>query len=97
VKTWKSLQLEILKLLKEKDSIRFNQMIVDPKFISNRGNPTFSTNLKLLRNASPLADGIHVEGNLSANSLAKNILSFLEYFELKKETVKVYLREDRDA
>ncbi len=97
VKTWKSLHLEILKILNDKNSLRFKEIVEDPKFISNRGNPTFSTNPKLLRNAAFLSDQIYVEVNLSANSLAKNILEFLEYFQLKKETVKVYLREDRDA
>jgi hypothetical protein len=38
-----------------------------------------------------------VEVNLSANDIRKNIKNLLEHFQHDPKTMKIYLREDRDA
>ncbi|MFO7780876.1 MAG: hypothetical protein R6W94_04555, partial [Spirochaetia bacterium] len=50
-----------------------------------------------LRVASELAEGIHTEINLSANSIRDMIRTVLPLFGYAESDLSIYLREDRDA
>lgn len=97
LKTWKNMYLHVLNLLRVKDSNKFSGLPKDEKFISKRGNPLFSKTGKDLRVAEKLNEGFFVEVNLSANMIRNNIKELLSYFDIEPLSMKVYLREDRDA
>jgi hypothetical protein len=97
LKTWKNMYLHVLNLLRVKDSNKFSVLPKDEKFISKRGNPLFSKTGKDLRVAEKLNEGLFVEVNLSANMIRNNIRELLSYFDIEPLSMKVYLREDRDA
>ena len=97
LKTWKSLYIQILRELKEKDSRRFKKLPDEKRFISKRGNPYFSKNKKDVRIAERVNSEFYVEINLSANHIRNNIKDLLEYFNIDSKELKIYLREDRDA
>jgi len=44
-----------------------------------------------------IADGIHAEINLSANGLRDVVRHLLATFEIPKDRLQLFLREDRDA
>lgn len=97
LKTWRSLYIQVLNFLREKDSQLFHELLNNKKFLSKRGNPTFTEKEDVLRSAAKLYDGFYVEVNLSANSLVKNIKLLLQHFDIDPKEMKIYLREDRDA
>jgi len=97
LKTWKSLYLHVLSILERNDNKRFKSLITEPRFISKRGNPLFADHEKPLRVAEKFSEAFFVEVNLSANMIRNNIIELLQYFGIKPEEMKIYLREDRDA
>ena len=97
LKTWKSLYLKVLDVLKKNNSERFKILPETEDFISKRGNPLFSGNERDLRVAEKIEDYFFVEVNLSANHIRNNIKQLLEYFSLNPANMKIYLREDRDV
>lgn len=98
LKTWKSLYLEILSELSRVDSKKFNSLPKEPKFISKRGNPGFSIEESPLRvSEKPQGFNFFVEVNLSANNIRDNIISLLDHFNIPTNSLKIYLREDRDV
>ena len=97
LKTWKNLYMHVLQYLQEKDSVKFDRLTSDERFISRRGNPRFSKDENDLRVPEKLHDGFYVEINFSANHLRDNILDLLAYFQIEPGEMKIYLREDRDA
>ncbi len=98
LKTWKSLYLEILSELSRLDSNKFNKLPEEQKFISKRGNPSFSIEESTLRvSEKPQGFNFYVEVNLSANNIRDNIISLLNHFNIPTSSLKIYLREDRDV
>ena len=97
LKTWKNMYLHVLNLLKTKAPEKFAQLPKEEKFISKRGNPLFSKTGKELRVAEKLSEGFFVEVNLSANMIRNNIKELLAFFGIEPLSMKIYLREDRDA
>ena len=97
LKTWKNLYLNVLNILREKDPEKFDQLPEEERFISKRGKPLFSKNDKDLRIGERLESGIFVEVNFSANTIRNNIKELLEHFQINMKSMKIYLREDRDA
>ena len=97
LKTWKTLYLLVLNMLQASDPKKFAALPETERFISNRGKPLVSSNEHDLRLGEKLDSGLYAEINLSANSIAKYIKELLEHFGLDPRTMKIYLREDRDA
>jgi hypothetical protein len=97
LKTWKSLYLYVLDILQTDDSKKFSVLPQTERFISNRGNPLFSADQAILRVGEKLPSGLYAEVNLSANMIRDNLHDLLEHFGLDPRTMKIYLREDRDA
>jgi hypothetical protein len=69
----------------------------NPDFISNRGHPSFSQGTESLRTAWAIGDGLYAEVNLSANGIRDTIQRLLATFEIPKDRLQLFLREDRDA
>lgn len=84
-------------MLQTADPVKFAALPETERFISNRGKPLLSANEHDLRLGEKLESGLYAEVNLSANSLLKYIKDLLEHFGLDPRTMKIYLREDRDA
>jgi len=96
LKTWKSLYLKVLEVLKKSNFEKFKRLPEIEVFISKRGNPLFSREEHDLRVAEKIEDYFFVEVNLSADQIRNNIKQLLEYFSLNSANMKIYLREDRD-
>lgn len=98
LKTWKSLYFNILTELAKKDSDKIGTLPEAEELLSSRGNKLFSKDPKDLRvPEKPEAFDFHIEINLSANSIVDNIKRLFAYFQIPPESLKIYLREDRDA
>jgi len=97
LKTWKSLYLKVLGVLKKNNFEKFKRLSETEDFISKRGNPLFSKKEQDLREAEKMEDIFFIEVNLSANHIRNNIKQLLEYFSLNPANMKIYLREDRDV
>jgi len=97
LKTWKNMYLHVLNILKNKAPEKFAMLPKTEKFISKRGNPLFSKTGTELRVAEKLSEGFFVEVNLSANMIRNNIRELLGHFDIEPLSMKIYLREDRDA
>ena len=97
LKTWKSLYMQVLKELDEKDSRLFSRLPQEDKFISRRGNPLFSRNRDDLRVGEKVNSQIYAEINMSANGIRDTITDLLKYFQIDLTSMRIYLREDRDA
>ena len=97
LKTWKSLYIQVLKELESRNKALFLKLPDEKKFISNRGNPTFSRKPNELRSAQKISSSFYIEVNLSANHIKENIIEVLNYFGINHREMKVYFREDRDA
>jgi hypothetical protein len=97
LKTWKTLYLLVLDMLQTADPEKFAALPEAERFISNRGKPLFSTDQTILRVGEKLPSDLYAEVNLSANMIRNNLHDLLEHFGLDPRTMKIYLREDRDA
>lgn len=97
LRTWKAVYLKVLDIFYLNRPSKFLEMVHDTRFISSRGNYLFSEDKDKLRAAQPLEAGFYAEVNMSANQLARAIIQVLEYFSVDENSMKVYLREDRDA
>lgn len=97
LKTWKNMYLHVLNLLNKKAPEKFALLPEEEKFISKRGNPLFSKTGTELRVTEKLSEGLFVEVNLSANMIRNNIRDLLAHFDIEPPSMKIYLREDRDA
>ncbi len=97
LKTWKSLYLKVLEVLKENNIEKFKKLPEENAFISRRGNYLFSKNKNDLRVAEKIEDYFFIEVNLSANHIRNNIIQLLEYFSIDPADMRIYLREDRDV
>ena len=97
VTTWRRVFERIREQIQRRDPNRFQQLPDHPNFISNRGHHSFKFDPEKLRSACLIADGLHAEINLSANGLRDVIRNLLATFEIPKDLLQLFLREDRDA
>jgi hypothetical protein len=97
ITTWRRLYELVCQHLLRRDPARFRVLTDHPDFISNRGHRSFTNDPSLLRSAGQLSEDLFTEINLPANGLRDVIIKLLAHFEIPKEALRVYLREDRDA
>lgn len=97
VTTWQRFYELICKQLFARDEALFRSLEQHAEFISNRGNHTVSSNPLSLRKAMKVAPDLYIESNLSANSICTTIGRLLAEYGLGNQTLKVFLRQDRDA
>ncbi len=97
LKTWKSLYMHLLASLERTDAQKFRALVNEERFISKRGKPQFAASEQLLRVAEKYDEHFFVEVNLSANMIRNIIVELLQHFKIQPETMKIYLREDRNA
>ena len=95
VHVWKKVYELLLKQL-EKNEPGFSRLTSDSRFISNRGNKSFSKSENDLRSPLKINNNFYAETNLSANHISNAILKLLDVFGYSEEDFIVYLREDRD-
>lgn len=97
IATWRRVFELVCQQLYRRDPERFASLIDDPDFISNRGHHSFTRSPDEQRRAELVADGIYAEINLSANGLRDVIRRMLKAYEMPIDSLKLFLREDRDA
>jgi len=97
ITTWQRLYELVLKQLWQRDSARFQSLLEDPDFLSNRGHPTFCRDPQRLRLPMLVAENVYAESNLSANGIRDHLRRALEAFGIPAEDFSVFLRQDRDA
>ena len=97
ITTWRRLYELVCRQLHGRDPQRFRGLPTNPDYVSSRGNRSFSPDPADLRMATLIADGVHAESNLSANSVRDLLERLLTTFELPPESLQIYLRQDRDA
>jgi hypothetical protein len=97
ITTWLRLFELVCRQLFERDVARFRALVENPSFISNRGHHGFTHDEHSLRKALRIDEGLFAECNLSANDLCAVIGDLLTEFNIPKENLRIYLREDRDA
>lgn len=97
VTTWQRLYKLICKQLFARDEILFRSLEHHADFISNRGNHTVSSDPTRLHKAMAVGPDLYIESNLSANSICAIIRRLFAEYGIGVETLKVFLRQDRDA
>ena len=97
ITTWRRLFELLCNQLLRRDHDRFHGLPDHPNLISNRGNRSFSRNTDELRSATESGDGLYAEINLSANSLCSTIKKLHDIFDIPRDHLQLFLRQDRDA
>ena len=95
--SWKSLYLKVFEVLKKVHIEKYERLPYEKQFISNRGRPLFSTDRNIFCRAGNVNNDFYTEVNLSANSLCKNIIHILKYFDIDPLTMKIYLRKSKNS
>jgi len=97
ITTWRRLFELFCQQLYRRDINRFRRLPENPTFISKRGNRTFGPHADAMRAACQFEEGLYVECHDSANGLRDMIRELLAEFQIPKESLRIYLRQDRDA
>ncbi len=97
VRLWNRLFTLICLELYRRDPARFRELLDRPENVRKRGGLLFSRDPARLRKAQKIADGLHAEINHSANGLRDVIRLLLATYEIPKDRLQIFLREDRDA
>ena len=97
ITTWQRLYELVCKFLVARDESFFRSLRDSENFISNRGNRSIDTDSNSLRKAMPIASGLFIESNFSANSIRDMIRRLLTEYHIPLDRMQVYLRQDRDA
>ncbi|WP_295428578.1 hypothetical protein [uncultured Thiodictyon sp.] len=97
INTWRRLYELICLHLAGHDADRFARLPDNPTFTTRRGNSSFTRDPTTLRSAMALPSGVYAEVNLSANHLRDQIKALLDTFDIEREALRIYLRQDRDA
>jgi hypothetical protein len=95
--TWSELYLQLCSHLQTLNPDKFAALDSDPDHISNRNNKYFSKRPGDLRGAQKCGPSLYAEMNLSANQIRDSIKRLLATFEISRQELTIYLREDRDA
>lgn len=90
--TWRKVLSAVCGHLAKLDAERFKALPETPDC-----HGLISANPETLRSPQKCEHGLHVETNLSANNICRNIAKLLSAFGLPPEAVKIHLREDRNA
>lgn len=97
ITTWRRLYELVCTALMRRNAELFRSLVDHAKFVSSRGHRQFTTEPSALRSPSRLDDGLYTEINLSANGLRNVMRDLLDEFEIPRERLKIFLREDRDV
>ncbi len=97
ITTWRRLYELVCITLIRQDKERFLRLTDSDRFVSNRGHRQFTTDPSKLRSPRGLEEGIFTEINLSANSICHVIRNLLDVYEIPRDRLQIFLREDRDA
>jgi hypothetical protein len=97
ITTWRRLYEIVCVAFIRRDRELFRHLFDHDKFISSRGHRQFTADPSGLRSPSRLEEGIYTEINLSANGLRDVIRNLLDVYDLPRERLQIFLREDRDA
>lgn len=97
ITTWRRLYELFCTVLMRRNAEMFLSLVDHEKFVSSRGHRQFTPEPSELRSPSRLEDGLYTEINLSANGLRDVMRGLLDAFEIPRERLKIFLREDRDV
>ena len=97
ITTWRRLFELLCTTLLQRNRELFESLVDHEKFVSNRGHRQFTTNATDLRSPSKIDTNLFTEINLSANGLRDVIRNLLDVFDIRRESLQIFLREDRDA
>ncbi len=97
VATWSRVFLLICRELHRRDPLRFGKLPEEPDYVSNRGHHLFTHDPTHPRKPQEIAQGLYAETNLSANGLRDVVRKLLTTFEIPKDRLQLFLREDRNA
>jgi hypothetical protein len=95
--TWKDLYIQVCRHLIAKDKNRFDRLADNDDFISTQNRKYYSADKSACRTPYKITDKTFIEVNLSANHFVKLIKELFEYFKIDAESMKLYLRQDRNA
>lgn len=95
--TWQRLYQLVCERLVTQDEQRMRSLYDHPDFVSSRGNRTIEYDPLKLRKPLEIANGLFIESNLSANSIRDVIRRLLQQYTIPAVSMKVYLRQDRNA
>lgn len=94
---WSDLYAQFVACLAKRDSIKLKSIADNPDYVSSQNKKYFSSNPEDLRKSKKIINDFFVEINLNANDFAKRIMELLEFFDMKKSDIRIYLRQDRNA
>ncbi len=97
ITTWRRLYEIVCVALVRRNGELFRGLFDHDKFVSSRGHRQFTADPSELRSPSRLKEGIYTEINLSANGLRDVIRNLLDAYEIPRDRLLVFLREDRHA
>lgn len=97
ITTWRRLYEIVCVALVRRNGELFRRLFDHDKFVSSRGHRQFTADPSELRSPSRLEEGIYTEINLSANGLRDVIRNLLDVYEIPRDRLQIFLREDRDA
>ncbi len=97
ITTWQRMYELVCRQLFEQAPVRFRSLGDHPEFISNRGHHTVTTQPDTLRKPLAVGGDLFIEANLSANSIRDVLRKLLAAYDVPVESLKVFLRQDRDA
>lgn len=97
ITTWRRLYEIVCVALVRRNGDLFRSLFDHDKFVSSRGHRQFTADPSELRSPSRLEEGIYTEINLSANGLRDVIRNLLDVYEIPRDRLQIFLREDRDA
>ncbi len=96
ITTWRRLYEIVCVALIRRDVELFCSLFNHDKFVSSRGHRQFTADPSVLRSPSQLEEGIYTEINLSANGLRDVIRNLLDVYDLPRDRLQIFLREDRE-
>lgn len=95
--TWRNVLKSVCMTLADMDSARFESLPDSYRFVTTRGRKYFSRDASDLRDPVLIARGVYAEVNLSANQIRDVMRLLLDEYEIPRQELRLYLREDRNA
>ena len=95
--TWKDIYVQFCRYLSNKDSNKLSQLADNPDFFSKQNRKYYSADHATLRVPALIMKDFYIETNLSARDTAERIKFLLQYYDISKDELCVYLRQDRNA
>ncbi|WP_295882606.1 hypothetical protein [uncultured Thiohalocapsa sp.] len=97
IKSWRRLFELVCFQLAAEHPERFATLPDEPRFTSSRGRPYMARDPQAVRMPVALPSGVYAEAHMSANGLRDQIRALLDTFGIDHGTLRIYLRQDRDA